>query len=516
MSTGTRREHRANGSGSPVRSAGKIVMSAVTVIGLVGAFALLGTDLLPASTDRGSIEGGHSAKVGQTVLQSYCPARMRLADTGSYGDSEYQVSEGNNTGRTMFAAFGSVYDSDIARLDGSHAQKTQSVDLTDTTKAFVHASNSTDQALVQTTRMLDMSQGSGSAASTVSWATEGDLKGVSATRCVTPQLSQSFLLPSTQTGWTHQMVLANPSDKSTSVRISAWGASNGRSIALATDSTVTVAGQSETMVNLSAAAPDERAVFVSVVSETTAVAAVVRTVHMDGLTSKGSDFATPLADADRRIILPGMQSGATATVDLFSGKDASATLSWITRGGLKEAKKTTIKANTVGRVSLGEVPANTVGVLVESDDAIRAAAICDLNGSGDSQSDFSLINGVTATKISGLVFPQGVKATLNLVNTADKDAAVTLVGYKEDGSRAGEKDLTVPARSGIWLQPSDVASSIAAMTMSDASGSVAWGGLVHVADVDNAKVRGIAFLEPTSLMPVQATVRTTQSLNVVR
>ncbi|PLS30780.1 organic solvents resistance ABC transporter permease [Bifidobacterium margollesii] len=512
---GTSRRNRRNG-GSRFRSVGKITVSAVTIIILVLAFAVLGTDVLPDATDRGAVTGTRSVKVGQTVLQSYCPARMRLADTGSYGDSEYQVSEGNNTGRSLFAAFGSVYDSDIARLDGSHAQKTKSVDLTDTTKAFVHGTDDTDQSLLQTTRMLDMSSGSGSAASTVSWATEGDLQGVSATRCVSPQLSQSFLLPDTRTGWTQQMVLANPSDKSTSVKITAWGAKNGEPIALATDSTVTVAGRSETVVNLSAAVPDQQAVYVSISSETTAVSAVVRVVHMDGLTPKGSDFATPLAEAADRVVLPGMQSGANATIDMYAGSSGDVTLFWITRAGLKQAKQVTIKADTVSRVALGKVPANTVGVMAESKNAIQAAAICDLSGSGDGQSDFSLINGVTVTRIGAIVLPQGVKTTLNLVNTGEKDAKVSLIGYKEDGSRAGRKDLSVPARSGIWLQPGDVASGIVAMTMTGDSRQVAWGGLVHVSDVDRAKVRGIAFLEPTSLMPVQATVRTEHSLTVVQ
>ena len=53
----------------------------------------------------------------------------------------------------------------------------------------------------------------------MSWATDGDLKGVSAASCVVPALKQAFLLSGTKTGLTQQLVVANPSAKDTSVTI---------------------------------------------------------------------------------------------------------------------------------------------------------------------------------------------------------------------------------------------------------------------------------------------------------
>ena len=57
----------------------------------------------------------------------------------------------------------------------------------------------------------------------MSWATDGDLKGVSAASCVTPALNQSLMVPGTKTGMTQQLVVANPSAKATSVNIKVWG-----------------------------------------------------------------------------------------------------------------------------------------------------------------------------------------------------------------------------------------------------------------------------------------------------
>ena len=42
---------------------------------------------------------------GYTVfqLETYCPARMTIADTDAYGDSEYQASNGNIMSSARYA-----------------------------------------------------------------------------------------------------------------------------------------------------------------------------------------------------------------------------------------------------------------------------------------------------------------------------------------------------------------------------------------------------------------------------
>lgn len=70
--------------------------------------------------------------------------------------------------------------------------------------------NVDDGSRLQDTRLLTASNGTG-AVSVMSWATDGDLKGVSAASCVVPALKQAFLLSGTKTGLTQQLVVANPS-----------------------------------------------------------------------------------------------------------------------------------------------------------------------------------------------------------------------------------------------------------------------------------------------------------------
>ena len=50
-----------------------------------------------------------SHTVSPTQLETYCPARMTIADTEAYGDSEYQASNGNVASSVRYTAFGSVF-----------------------------------------------------------------------------------------------------------------------------------------------------------------------------------------------------------------------------------------------------------------------------------------------------------------------------------------------------------------------------------------------------------------------
>lgn len=146
--------------------------------------------------------------------------------------------------------------------------------------------NVDDGSRLQDTRLLTASNGTGAVSSVMSWATDGDLKGVSAASCVVPALKQAFLLSGTKTGLTQQLVVANPSAKDTSVTIRIWGSDKSGALALSTGSTLTVASGKETVLNLSAAASGQDALYATVTGTDTPVAAIVHTVSMDGLTSK--------------------------------------------------------------------------------------------------------------------------------------------------------------------------------------------------------------------------------------
>ncbi|OZG57989.1 hypothetical protein BTIS_1230 [Bifidobacterium tissieri] len=496
---------------------GKVFVSSVTAILLLAVFGLLAVltpaDHLIDGSDARS--GSHTVSVGQTMLQSYCPARMQLADTESYGDSAYQISEGNIVGKARFAAFGSMYSTAVTSLNGDDKHDTPDIDLTDQTKAFVYGSDAGADPLLLTSRMLDVSKGSGVAASVASWATEGDLQGLSSVQCVNPQLRQSFLLPATQTGWTQQLVLANPTEKSTTVSMSMWGTGSAQAIASSTDSKVTVAGKSQTVVDVSAAAPAQDGLYLSLTSSGAPVSAVVRVVHAEGLAPRGSDYATPLpATAATDTTIAGVGGGQDVTVNLYSDQGGDVTLSWITGSGTSEAKKDTVTANTVKSIGFGKAPDDALGLRVESGSAVYVSAIC--SQSSDNQTDFSLANGVVAVASGAVAIPDGVDATLAMVNTADQTVTTKLIGYGDDGTQKGEKEVTVEPHKAVSIKPSEIADGVVTVTMSDDKASIVWSAMIGVNAVNDAHLAGLGVIGSSSLMPAQAQVRADQSLSVVK
>lgn len=154
------------------------------------------------------------SSVGRTVSprqrQTYCPSRMTIADTDAYGDSEYQASNGNIASSARYAAFGSVFHSSVASMGADMTASVSMLDKKDDSSddIFVASGNVDDGSRLQDTRLLTASNGTGAVSSVMSWATDGDLKGVSAASCVVPALKQAFLLSGTKTGLTQQLVVA--------------------------------------------------------------------------------------------------------------------------------------------------------------------------------------------------------------------------------------------------------------------------------------------------------------------
>ena len=76
-------------------------------------------------------------------------------------------------------------------------------------------------------------------------------------------------------------------------------------------------------MELSAAVDGQHGLFVTVSSKETPIASVVRTVTMDGLTPKGSDFALPLPTASNASVAPSITAGDAVTAYLFAKADTS-------------------------------------------------------------------------------------------------------------------------------------------------------------------------------------------------
>lgn len=491
-----------------------VTLSVVTSAALIAVFALICVwKPLPGAVDSGSDNVNYSVDVGQTTLQTYCPARMRLADTGAYGDSAYHTSEGDIQGHGRYSAFGSMYDVSITNLDGNNAQDTDTIDLLDESKAFMHASDVAQDSLIETARMLDVAQGSGTAGAVMSSATQGDLRGVSASPCVTLRTRGALLLPSTQTGWTNQLVLANPSDKATTVTLSAHGTSDSGTVALSTGSQVTVDAHGETQVNLSAAAPSQDGLYVTYASESTQVAAVVRSVHMQGLTPLGSDYITSLADASRTADFAGVPGGADVSLTVYAAQDGNAEVVWLKSDGTEDAEAVTLTGGQVSTTSLGKAPDDAMGVEVRADGDIQAMLTCTDQGNG--QSDFSVVAAAPAVAESALVLPDGATGEFALANVSDADVTVTLDGYDENGDHTDDHEVDIPAHGAADVSPDDIGDDTVGVVLTADGESVVWGAMIGAETVDDAHVAGLAHLVPTSLMPSQATVEPRRSTTVV-
>ena len=508
------RSHRSKGLFSRLNTPAKAVISLLTGVALVAAF--VGLCVVPASwgSDSPQRSGRYSAQVGQTILEKYCPGRMQLADTGSFGDNAFSVSEGDSKGQTRTAAFGSVYSSNLGALQSDQDQSVNDTDLTDTSNAVVQGQAADKQGLLSTVQMLSADEGEGSAAATASWATKGDLQGMSATSCAVPQLEQSMMTAPTTTGWTQQLILANSSDKATTVSIQAWGSKTGQPVALETDSSVSVNAHAERIVNLSAAAPDQQALYVTLISSATPVAAVTRVVHMDGLTPRGSDFAVSGSETSETVSLTGIVAGAQTDVSVFSKQSGMATVSWITRSGVKKVRSVRLTGQQVNALSLGKAPADAYGIVIDGDAKLDASARC--TQSSDNQSDFLIVNSVPSFQASAITIPDGVNASVTVMNASDAGAKASFTGYDAKGNRVGTKTLDIAASRSMRMNVGDIVAGAVSLSMESENSSVTWSAQLSQQQLSKAKVIGLAHIAPSTLMPSQARVVAEQSLDVVR
>ncbi|MFT8788827.1 MAG: DUF5719 family protein [Bifidobacterium psychraerophilum] len=496
----------------------RLLLGAFTMIVIVALAAVLVLVHPPETLIDGTGQNGSTVrqKVSQNIVQSYCPAQMSLADSGKYGDSEYQASEGDITSSARQAAFGSVFESVVTPIS-ANAESTnlQDSDPLDTASVLMSAVSVKKSPLIQTTQLLKASSGEGASSSVASWASKGDLRGISASNCVSPSLDESFLLPGTQTGSSQQLVVANPSSKSTAVSIRVWGSKSSGSLALSTGSTITVGAGEESVFDVSAAAPGQDALYVTVSSRETPVAAVVRSTVMDGLTPHGSDYATPLADASQSIALPGVTKGDDVSLSLFSKTDASVNVAWMTEKGLSDTHQYSLKAEQVKVQDLGQAPDDALGISVTSDEAVQVSATSSISGDGG-QRDFGLVASTQAVDSSAIVLPGQLDATLVLANTANAETTLTLSGYDSKGKALEVRKVTLGANASTSVDADAFGDDVAAITLDDSDHAVVWNARLNSADLSKAKVAGLGFISETALMPRSSYINANQRPGAVR
>lgn len=490
-----------------------LVIIALTAVAFVYRPSWLHAD--SPSVERSSV----SRTVSPRQLQTYCPSRMTIADTDSYGDSEYQASNGDIASSARYSAFGSVFHSSVAALGADSTSSALALDkksVNSSNDVFVASGNVDNGAQLQDTRLLTASDGTGAVSSVMSWATDGDLKGVSAASCVAPALKQTLLVSGTKTGLTQQLVVANPSAKATSVNVKIWGADKGGSLALSTGSTLTVSAGGESVMNLGAAASEQDALYVTVSGADTPVAAVVRTVAMDGLASKGSDYAVPNNVSAKTLALNGLANGDHLILYLYAAHKTDITISWVDAKGSRPVNQQTLDADRASSIELGDVPESATGVVISASKPVSAAAKISEEGA-DGQSDFALVNASEPMPVSAMAIPDQSVAQIELLNTSDEERTATMTSYDSNGDLVDKREIGLSSSSSMSVDVSDINDgNVAAVRLKDSSKSLVWNLRISQQDVSDTKLAGLAVIGAVDLKEAREQVWANQDMTVVR
>ena len=489
------------------RSVGKTITAGITLVVLVACLvALIVMRPLPTWIDQAARSSSAlEQSVSQRVVETYCPARMTLADNTQYGDSAFQVSQGDIASSSRYSAFGAIYRSTVSTLAGEDAGELKDSDPTDESAVHVMGGNADQGSLLQNTQILEASEGTGVASATASWASQGDLRGMAATSCTDSSLTQAFLLPSTQTGWTQQIVMANPSSQATSVTVQVWGTSQIGKLTLSTSGTVAVNANGETIYDLSAAAPNQDGLYVTLTSRRTPVHALARVVAMNGLTAQGNDYVAQTSEASQMIAIAGVKDASSARVLLFAEQNASVSLSWITPNGLVAAASRDVAAAQVSVADLGTPPADAVGLGVTADQPVRASVVITRDGDGG-QSDFAVLSSGERSVYSAAAVPDQVEASIAVSNATRSDTSVTFDGYDADGRYVGTKDVTLGANCALSIPLSDLGRNVATVRLHDQRQTVSWNMVLQRQNLIDAKVGAVAAIKSTPLSPLHATI----------
>ncbi|WEV64656.1 DUF5719 family protein [Bifidobacterium sp. ESL0732] len=500
------------------RVVSRVLLAVITVIVLVALIVAVVLLPLPGWLVDSAKAGNATAakQVNQTDLTYYCPSRMALSDNEKYGDSAFQASEGNMTSSARYSAFGSVYEATVGAVtNGSEAdnKKLSGGDTVDSASVKTYSGSVDKGSQAFETRLLAAKSGTGAAASVASWATDGDLKGLSASTCVAPSLEQDFLLGPTTTGATQQLSVANFSAKATSLQVQVFSTKHGTPLQLSTGNIVNIGANGEATLELSAAAPNNEALFVKVKSKETPIAAVVRSVEMDGLNAKGSDYAVPLNAASKKAYLPGIAGDDDVTVFARSQLDTDLNLSWVDGNGATPAKTQHLEAGKVVPVDLGKAPEGVDGLEASAASPIDVTAKVTQNA--DSGTDFAYVSPTGTFDQTAVVVPDHTEGALTFLNTSDSETKASLRGYDASGKPAGSKEITIPAYAGMSIAAKDVDQNAVMFTLKNGK-NVSMGMRLTQSDVTGDKLAAVAYLASSALEPRNMQVWVNDNAGIVR
>ncbi len=516
---------------------GIVFLSSISAIILIVVSLILATmQIYPNVVDSG-VRSSTSVtqQVGATSLKMVCPARLSVSESSDYGDKEYRESDGNSTSMSRFAAFGNVYratvrnskdgDDSASSLDSvensdyyedgenneSDESKNSSSNIT-----FIASKNIDKDSQVLEGRLSQSDSGTGIAASSASWSTNGDLRGLSASSCINATRSQTFLAPETETGTLMRLVSVNTSSKSTIVQVRMWSVESGSNlITPSTGSAFTVPAHSESYFDISAAAPNSKGLYIQVLSEQTPVASFIQVRKMQGLTVKGVDVIQPLQADSKSALIPGVIKSDNAKLYLWSKTTSKVNVSWVGESGSKTVNNLLLEGKKLQIVDLGKVPEKVSALKVEANNPVFS--MVSINRSGESgQEDLAFAEPVHSQGYSALVTPvKSEETTLYFASADSSESTVHLRVFDDKGALIARKTLVVPADSSIELEAKDFGDK-AVVFEADSKSKVSFAARIHKKEVDDAHLAGIAWLRSQSLEPQQVSIKVTETQRVVK
>lgn len=564
-----RKRHMHNVFVTLLASLSAIIFIAISVIFATKSFYTQFVD------DALSPSSSITQRVTATNLKMVCPSRLAISESSDYGDSQYRESDGNISSYARYGVFGNMHNATVrnARDNGEFASKLHAVDsikvannksnsnrddssinsddssvnsddsddsssssseeLNDDSDA--ENSNNSDSSVDNSARVVFYANkkidkdsqvlegklsasdsGTGLSASSASWASDGDLRGLSASSCVIPSRSQTFLVPEVDAGTSIRLVSVNSSAKPTIVQIRMWSVEHGSSVlGLSTGSTFTVDANSESTFDIAAAASLSKGLYVQVLSEQAPVASFMQYRRMQGLVVKGVDIIQPLESDCKSSIIPGVSQSDNAKLYIWSRKSSNVNISWMDDEGSKSIKNVPLQSQELKVIDLGKVPDKVSALKLDSNNPI--ASMVELNRKSDGgQEDVAFATRVNGEGYRAIVTPVNPEETsLYLASSGLDNTSVKLKAFDYKGDFLKDKTIDIRANSSLELEANDIDEN-AVMFEINSKSNVAFAARLHKKEVDDAHLAAVAWIKSQSLEPQQVSVKVTRTQVVVK
>lgn len=289
----------------------------------------------------------------------------------------------------------------------------------------------------------------------------GDLRGLAAGSCTSPEPSAWLVGGQTEAGSSARLTLANPGPTPVEVTARLWGATGE----LEDPVTVPIPANDSRQVLLESVSMEPRlAVHISVHGG--AVAASIQDTVLNGLVSAGTATVTPtlpLAEELRIGPVPINSSGA-ASVRLVNPGDEVATVNLEVLGPqgsteLAGAQELEIDPNTVTDVSLDGTETGYSSIAVHSDEPVTGAVLLSRTGqAGELDPDQPVVDRAwvpaTAPEQHGLLPLVGLgslvdRAEVSVTNPGEEEVQLAVRPVGADGQGGEASEVTVPAGTTI-------------------------------------------------------------------